>query len=246
MTIGRKADEASYSMGTGSGRQILTTTSSEKDLGVTFENTLSFKGHINAQVKTGNQLVGLVRRSFDYLDVPMMRKVFTGVVRPRLEYGSAIWDPVTKTEKIQLENVQRRATKLVNGLQNHSYGERLRILKLPSLEYRRVRGRMIETYKILHGHYDMEFPWFVLESQRTAESQVTTRGHSMKLFKVRYNNPLKRKAFSHAVVEDWNSLTEDIVHAPSVNAFRNRLDRFWAQRQYQYTEYGYWDGYADK
>ena len=50
-----------------------------------------------------------------------------------------------------IENVQRRATKQLPGLKNLTYSERLQKLKLPSLNFRRVRGDMIELYKILNG-----------------------------------------------------------------------------------------------
>ena len=53
-----------------------------------------------------------------------------------------------------IENVQRRATKQIPGFKNLSYEERLRRLKLPSLKFRRIRGDMIETYKILCNIYD--------------------------------------------------------------------------------------------
>jgi hypothetical protein len=55
-----------------------------------------------------------------------------------------------------IENIQRRATKLIPGLSDLSYEDRLRRLKLPSLSYRRSRGDMIEVYKIMSGKYDPE------------------------------------------------------------------------------------------
>ena len=54
----------------------------------------------------------------------------------------------------KVEGVQRRATKLLPGMKEKTYGERLRILGLPTLRHRLIRGDMIETYKILHGIYD--------------------------------------------------------------------------------------------
>ncbi len=48
-----------------------------------------------------------------------------------------------------LENVQRRATKLVKSISNNSYSRRMRELGIPSLQYRRLRSDMVEVYKIL-------------------------------------------------------------------------------------------------
>ena len=55
-----------------------------------------------------------------------------------------------------IENIQRRTTKLVPELKNLDYGDRLRELKLPNLNYRRARGDMIEMYKYLHGIYKVD------------------------------------------------------------------------------------------
>jgi len=62
-----------------------------------------------------------------------------------------------------LEKVQKMATKLITSLKHKSYEERLRILNLPALKFRRIRGNMIEVYKILTGKYhSLIFPHFSL------------------------------------------------------------------------------------
>ena len=65
--------------------------------------------------------------------------------------------PIQKNHVIAVERVQRRATKQLPGMKDFSYQERLKALKLPTLEYRRARADMIETYKLLHGTYYGEF-----------------------------------------------------------------------------------------
>jgi hypothetical protein len=64
--------------------------------------------------------------------------------------------PYLKKHIDMIENIQRRATKLIPGLSDLSYEDRLRRLRLPSLSYRRSRGDMIEVYKIMSGKYDPE------------------------------------------------------------------------------------------
>ena len=109
----------------------------EKDLGIVFDKELSFNNHISCIVKKRNSLVGMIRRSFFHLDLEMFKCLFTAIVRPHLEYGAAIWNPHLKRHIIAIENVQRRATKLVPGLLNLPYRERLKALRLPTLLYRR-------------------------------------------------------------------------------------------------------------
>ena len=64
---------------------------------------------------------------------------------PNLDYAMAVWHPYKIKHKIALENIQRRATKGLPGMRDLSYTERLKLLKLPTLAYRRLRGDMIEV-----------------------------------------------------------------------------------------------------
>ena len=108
------------------------------------------------------------------------------------------------------------------------YPERLKRLELPSLTYRRKRGDMIQTYKILEGKVDTEN----YQPLKIAE-QGRTRGYSRKLAKRYSRTALRAHSFANRVVDSWNELPEDLVTAPSLNAFKNRLDRFWRNSLYQ-------------
>ena len=76
-------------------------------------------------------------------------------MRPHLEYAQTVWSPHLARQTKILENVQIRATKLVDGMSDMEYEDRLKLLKLPTLRYRRERGDMIEIYKHLNA-YDKE------------------------------------------------------------------------------------------
>ena len=71
-----------------------------------------------------------------------------------MEYGNNVWSPYIVNYIDALESVQKRETRMLPGLDDLTYEERLRKLKLPTLVYRRLRGDMIEMFKILHGFYD--------------------------------------------------------------------------------------------
>ena len=115
----------------------------EKDLGVTMDMELNFKDHISAKVKKANSIMGLIRRTFSYLDENLFKKLYTTFVRPHIEYAQSVWSPHLVKLVKQLENVQIRATAQVDGMKNMEYSERLKILDLPTLVYRRERGDMI-------------------------------------------------------------------------------------------------------
>ena len=68
-------------------------TTLEKDLGVHMDSELKFSQHLERQVNKANRLLGLIRRSFDYLDGDTMKLLFTALVRPHLEFGNCVWAP---------------------------------------------------------------------------------------------------------------------------------------------------------
>jgi hypothetical protein len=141
------ATNTKYKMGENEINQV----TEEKDLGILIDDKLKFQQHINQQTKKANQRLGMIKRSFSYMDTEMFLTLFKSIVRPYLEYGSNVWFVIYKKEAIQIENVHRRATKLVKNIQHLSYTERLKYLGLPSLQYRRLRADMVETFKILNN-----------------------------------------------------------------------------------------------
>ena len=88
----------------------------EKDLGVIIDCKLNFSSRIVTQVKKANKMMGLIRRSYTHLDITSFRYLFNSLVRPRLKYCVSIWYPLLKKDEELIENVLRRATKLIPGL----------------------------------------------------------------------------------------------------------------------------------
>ena len=91
-----------------------------KDLGVILDAELKFDEHILVKVEKANTIIGLIRRTFSYLDGPLFKKLFTTFVRPHLEYGQVIWTPHMKKYVTILENVPHQATKLLDGFHHMS------------------------------------------------------------------------------------------------------------------------------
>ena len=210
------------------GDTVLEETTCEKDLGVQIDNRLTFSDHINEKVNKANSIMGVVRRAFRHLDAKTFNLLYKGTVRPHLEYAVPIWNPHLKKDIKKIERVQRRATKQIPELKNMSYKERLNKLKLPTLVYRRMRGDMIEVYKILTGKYDPQVSDF-LPLHRDTTANNRTRGHPLKLAKRKFSLDVCKYSFSRRVEKMWNNLPNVVISAPSTNAFENRLDKYWSK-----------------
>ena len=196
----------------------------EKDLGVKIDSALRFEEHISEKVKKANAMVGLIRRSFSFLDCDLFKRLFTTFVRPHLEYAQAVWSPYLQKHINMLENVQIRATKLVDGLHKLNYPERLKKLDLPTLAYRRARGDMIQVYNHFH-----KYDWNTLPHSFKQQNRVS-RKHD---FQVVWRKPndgvrgIQSNSFYYRTTKTWNDLPKEVVNARDVNSFKNRLDKVW-------------------
>ena len=177
----------------------------------------------------------MIRRSFGYFDKVMFKQLFVTIVRPHLEYGAPVWNPSMKRLINLLENVQRRATKMIPQINKLPYEQRLRYLDLPTLQYRRYRGDMIEAYKLSHEYYDTSVSQKVLTFQKRDASGYNLRGHDLQIAKNHHKGDIRKNSFQCRVARQWNVLPDWIVNAPSLNTFKNQLDKFWKNENVMYS-----------
>ena len=198
---------------------LLDKCSSEKDLGITFDESMKFDIHINTIIKKAHQMLGLIKRTFSYLRKDIFLKLYKALVRPHLEYGNVIWNPILKGQSIAIERIQRRATKLVKGCKNMSYDDRLKYLRLHSLKGRRTRGDLIQTYKIFNGIDDLAIDKFFMLS-----NVQSTRNPDRKIFKQHNTTNIRNHCYSNRIIAHWNLLPVTTKYAKSVEEFKKTLD----------------------
>ena len=156
--------------------------------------------------------------------------LYKSLVRPHAQYATTVWSPMYKKDAVLLENIQRRATRMVNGLKHLPYNERLKKLGISSLEYRRLRADVIEVYKIVN-----QIDRIPIDKFFKINNVISTRSNGLKLFKKLSRLNVQANVFSNRDVNAWNLLPSEVVLAPSLNSFKSRLNKFWYGHSLKFT-----------
>ena len=198
---------------------LLTPVNEEKDLGVIISKDLKAEKHILECVKKANKLLGMIKRTFSFMNKDMLVQLIKTFIRPHLEYGQQASSPYLKKDIKLLEDVQRRATKLLRSIDDLSYTERLKHLNLYSIEDRLTRGDMILMFRLMTDDIRID------KKKLFSVKETKTRGHHLKV----HTGPtckldIRHKFFSQRVITPWNELPHFVVSSKTVDDFKINYD----------------------
>jgi len=167
-----------------------------------------------------NRILGCIKSSVSSRSREVILPLSSALVRPDLESCIQLWSAQHRKDMDLLEQVQTRATEMIQGVEHLCCEERLREMGLFSLEKRRLQGDLIAAFQYLKG------------ADRKARDNLfikaccdRTRNNGFKLREGSFRLDVKKKLFTVRVVKHWNGLPREVVEAPSLETFKARLDR---------------------
>ena len=164
-------------------------------------------------------------KAFHFQDHRHWVKLYKMYVRPHLDYNVQPWSPWNVADNDLLEAVQKRAVRMVSGLQGSSYEDRLYELGLPTLSQRRAQADMIETWKILHRMEDVDPDnWFKMAAS-TCQHTARHTNAPLQISLPSARLEIRKNFFSVRCVNQWNPLPDKVKQVTTINEFKEVCDK---------------------
>ena len=187
------------------------------DLGCTITSDLKWGPHINNICNKANSTIGFLKRNLNIANKSVKERAYQSLVRPSLEYSSAVWDPHQQQDKQRLERIQRRAARYVTNRYHNtsSVSDMLDQLEWPFLESWRTNSRLTMMYKMTKNIANVDTSDKLIPLQRPSRN-CNTLAFSIPSCRT----SIRKESFYPRTTKDWNALKDASVGAPSLEAFK--------------------------
>ena len=192
-------------------------------LGIEFDNQLDWGTHIDKTVSKADRVLGVLKRNLWFCTREVKETAYKSLVRPILEYGSCAWAPFKKKHIKKIESVQRKAARFCtqDHRQRSSVTKMLTELDWETLEERRMKDRMIMTYKIRNDlvGIDAEQHFQTTRAENVpVKTRNRTKGNLIHMYPVK---DVYKYSFIPRASREWNQLTTEAQEAESLEAFKS-------------------------
>ena len=218
MHVGRNNPEYEYYM---AGKK-LQTVEEEKDIGVLIHNSLKPSKHCKKVADTASAVLRQLTKNFHFRDRHVFKKLYIQYVRPHLEFASPAWSPWTETDKAVIEKVQMRAVSCISGLQG-TYEDKCRELGLDTLEERRRKQDLLQTYKICSGKDKVDPELLFTRIGQEPNRQTRFTADPMNIVTKRSRLDIRKNSYAVRASEEWNALSQSTKTSRSVQIFKNAI-----------------------
>ena len=130
--------------------QQLPTADQQWDRGIIITKDLKCQQQTEKSCKMAHRVLWFISGNIRYKNKELILPLYKSLDRPHLEHAVQFWSPHLRSDIDKLEKKQRRATKMIPEIRNHSYHQRIQDLDLIGLVQRRLRGHLIEVFKYLN------------------------------------------------------------------------------------------------
>ena len=206
--------------------KILEASHYTRDLGVYLSDDCTWSYHINTMTRDARRIASWVLGAFRDRSIVTMMTLFKSLVRSKLEYCCPLWNPSKISDIQTIENLQRQFTRKIYGMSKIDYWERLKFLKLLSLQRRRERYTIIHTWKILNEKAPNNIGMNFYSSARLGiRATVPNFSHqAQKTYSSAFDN-----SFSVKATRLWNALPKSVNSVTKLEPFKVALGEFLTQ-----------------
>ena len=194
-----------------------------KDLGVMVDTKLSWNQQISYVTTSSKKMCGWILSVFYTRDKNVLLPLFNALVRSKLEYCNILWNPYLIKDIVKVEGIQRYFTSKMEGMSDFDYWQRLKLLKIRSLQRRRERAIIIYLWRIKNNVVPNSFEIEFKENKRMGGQKAVVKPLPKVKGKILTTYD---ESFPIISAKLWNILPSKITKIDFLGSFKVHLDNF--------------------